>query len=317
LIDGGGSPDTDALALRLRGLGVETDLGSCPGHKFLVTVPHRAQLPEAILGAVASWLERAYPTTAGTPAAAERGSVAAPFEERALVFGGPDPLFGVLTPADPARAKAGRAPIVMASAGTLNRIGPHRMYVKMARRWARLGHDVLRMDLSGIGDSPVAPGVAENLTYPPSGASDLGMAFSALGADRAIVLGLCSGGDYAFQLGAHDPKVVGAWMLNPRTFCVLDLAAVESGAPPTTSVEEVPRRLRAMAARGVDTLLLVSRNDPGVAYVDAHAAGEVVALEGTAGFRRVDLEGADHAFTPAGIQDIVSDRLTGHLESRH
>jgi hypothetical protein len=101
--------------------------------------------------------------------------------------------------------------------------------------------------------------------------------------------------------------------MNPRTFCVLDLAAVESGAPPAFSVDDVPRSLREMADRGVDTFLLVSRNDPGVAYVDAHAAGEMRALGAVAGFERVDLDGSDHSFTPVAAQKRVSDLLTEHL----
>jgi hypothetical protein len=134
-----------------------------------------------------------------------------------------------------------------------------------------------------------------------------------------ILAGLCSGGDYAFQLGSRDARIVGAWMLNPRTFCVLDLAAVESseGAPPTTSVEEVPRMLRAMAERGLDTFLVVSRNDPGVAYVDVHDPEAMRGLSGVPGFRRVDLDGTDHTFTPVGIQEAVSDLLTEHLTKHY
>jgi hypothetical protein len=101
--------------------------------------------------------------------------------------------------------------------------------------------------------------------------------------------------------------------LNPRTFCVLDLAAVESGVPPAAPVDEVPRELRKMADRGVDTLLVVSRNDPGVAYVDAHAGREMGALTGIPGYERVDLDGADHSFTPVVAQIRVSDLLTSHL----
>src|SRR5439155_21963126 len=105
------------------------------------------------------------------------------------------------------------------------------------------------------------------------GLDDIREAISAFGSRRAIVLGLCSGGDYAFQVGACNPKVAGAGLLNPRTFCVLDLAGVESAdsTPPTTPAEEVPGTLRRMSERGVDTLLLVSRKDPGVSYVDVHA----------------------------------------------
>jgi dienelactone hydrolase len=139
----------------------------------------------------------------------------------------------------------------------------------------------------------------------------------ALGQERVVVLGLCSGGDYAFQLGAHEPGVVGALLLNPRTFCVLDLTAVESGVPPATPVEDVPRTLRAMTERGVETLIVVSRNDPGVAYVDAHATEAMRALGDAPRYHRVDLEGTDHSFTPVTTQKRVSDLITEHLAARY
>jgi dienelactone hydrolase len=238
-----------------------------------------------------------------------------PASERPLVFGGSRRLFGILTPASSERARPDRPAIVLSNAGCINRAGPHRTYVKMARRWASLGFDVLRLDLSGIGDSPAAAGERENVTYPTSGIDDLEQAIVAVGRERVILAGLCSGGDYAFQLGGRKSPLAGAWMLNPRTFCVLDLAAVEAGdgSPPTTSVEEVPRALRAMAERGVDAFLLVSQNDPGVSYVDAHASREMQALAELPKFQRFDLAGADHTFTPVAVQDKVSDLLTEHL----
>jgi pimeloyl-ACP methyl ester carboxylesterase len=189
----------------------------------------------------------------------------------------------------------------------------------MARRWAQLGFDVLRVDLSGLGDSLPERGVEENLTYPPSALGDLEEAIVALGSRPAIIAGLCSGGDYAFQMGAHSPNAAGAWMLNPRTFCVLDLAAVEAGegqAPATTPVAEVPAMLRRMAERGLDTVLLVSRNDPGVAFVDARAGEQMRGLSELAPFHRFDVEFADHTFTPVSTQQRISDLLTEHLLAR-
>jgi len=113
--------------------------------------------------------------------------------------------------------------------------------------------------------------------------------------------------------------VAGAFILNPRTFCVLELSAVEggAGAPVTETVEDVPRTLRAMAERGVDTFLLVSTHDPGVAYVDAHAGESMRALEGVRGFERIDLPTTDHAFTPVDAQGRVSDVLTEHLVAHY
>jgi len=214
--------------------------------------------------------------------------------------------------------------ILIANAGCVNRSGPHRMATRWARRWAALGFDVLRVDLSGIGDSPVTPGEPENLTYPAGGLEQLERAMGALEGRRWIVVGLCSGGDYAFQLGGlPGAPLDGAWILNPRTFSVLDLEAVESpdaprvaATPPggsATDVEEVPRRLGAMAERGVDTLLVVSPGDPGTAYVDARAGEAMEALAATPGFRRASLDHADHTFTPVSAQEALADLLTDHL----
>jgi len=314
VIDGGNVTGRDALLARLRDLGAEPELRSHPGHKFLVTVSHRSVVPNEVLDSIVAWLDEV--TIASPPASSTMPCTTtppAPAGERPLVFGQKHPLFGILTPANAGRAKPSRPRIVLSNAGCVNRAGPHRMYVKMARRWAEQGFDVLRLDLSGIGDSPAAPEQRENVNYPPAGLDDLGEALRTLGGGPVVIAGLCSGGDYAFQLGAHHRSVVSAWLLNPRTFCVLALAAVESGAPPTSAVDDVPRALRGMAERGVDTLLIVSRNDPGVAYVDAHAAEEMRALEGRIGFQRVDLDGADHSFTPIALQQRVSDLLTEHL----
>ncbi len=317
-IDGGNVQGRDALMARLRELGAEPELRSHPGHKFLITVSHRAAVPDEILESIVGWLGDRYPASPGAASPRLKPSGAAPCGERALRFGRGRPLFGILTPADPAHARPGRPPILILNAGCVNRSGLHRMSVRMARRWASLGHQVLRVDLSGIGDSPVAPGATENLTYPPGGLEDIDEAIRALDAPRVIVAGHCSGGDYAFQVGAHDPRVTAAFILNPRTFCVLDLTAVEGGegAPATASVEDVPRSLRRMAQRGVDTLLVISRNDPGVAYVDAHASESMRDLQGVNGFLRIEIPSADHAFTPMEAQRRVSDALTEHLLAR-
>jgi hypothetical protein len=75
--------------------------------------------------------------------------------------------------------------------------------------------------------------------------------------------------------------------------------------------------LRRIAERGVDALLLVSRKDPGVSYVDAHATDAMRALRTVPRFRRVDLAAADHTFTPIAAQDRVIDIIRDHLLVRH
>jgi pimeloyl-ACP methyl ester carboxylesterase len=319
VVDGGGPPGVEALLEHLRALDAAPALCVRPGQRFLITISHRAPLPDDAIDAIVAWLAAAHPSSVAPAAPAPRPSGPAPAGERPVLFGRRHPMFGLLTPGNPASAGPRRPPVLLTNAGCVNRSGAHRLYVRLARRWARPGFDVLRIDLSGIGDSPVAPGAPENVTYPPSGFEDLGEAILALGGGPVILAGLCSGGDYAFQLGARDPNIVGAWILNPRTFGVLDLATVESGegAPPAAAVDEVPRTLRTMAGRGVDTLLLVSRNDPGVAHVDTHAGVEMRALVDLARFRRIDLDGTDHTFTPVAAQEQVSDLLTGHMVANY
>ena len=72
-----------------------------------------------------------------------------------------------------------------------------------------------------------------------------------------------------------------------------------------------------MAERGVDTLLVVSRNDPGVAYVDAHAGDDMRALALVPGFRRVDFGSADHTFTPIAAQECLNEVVMEQLLARY
>jgi hypothetical protein len=117
-----------------------------------------------------------------------------------------------------------------------------------------------------------------------------------------------------------------ALILNPRTFCVNDLAQVETGnfasvvaaaAGALGEAVPVPVSLRRMVERGVDTLLVVTENDPGVTYVDAHWGEDMRALERVPGFRRDQVPGADHNFTSLWSQERLSDLTTDHLRRRY
>jgi alpha-beta hydrolase superfamily lysophospholipase len=235
LVIGAASPSLDQKLLEhLRGLGGAVDYENMPGHNFLVQINHCADLPTAVLEEITRWLGERHPPRDATdrrPApTAPEGTM--PYGEQPVVFGRAHPLFGILVHPPKGKLDPKRPVIIMTNAGCVHRIGPHRFYVTMARRWAALGFRVLRIDLSGIGDSPVAPGCPENVTYPRDGLEDLDDAMTAVGAltgaERFIVLGLCSGGDLAFQIGFKDPRVASAVMMNPRTFCVHDLEMVDS-----------------------------------------------------------------------------------------
>jgi hypothetical protein len=89
--------------------------------------------------------------------------------------------------------------------------------VKIARSLAELGFVVLRFDFSGIGDSKVRP---DNLPFERSAVSEAQDAMSHLGfargMDRFVLIGLCSGADMSLKAAWHDPRVVGAVLINPQ-----------------------------------------------------------------------------------------------------
>ncbi len=132
--------------------------------------------------------------------------------ERAVVFGPERALVGVVTEPE----GAPDLPVVLLlNAGMLPRMGPNRLYVRLARRLAALGYRVLRFDFSGIGDSPASASAApfEERALEEAGYAMDFLAGSAATA-RFIPMGVCSGADVAWALALADPRVVGAGLIN-------------------------------------------------------------------------------------------------------
>jgi dienelactone hydrolase len=310
------------LRERLTTLGAEVDWRRGSGQKFLFTVPHKTTLPDESINAIVDWVA-ALPAS-GERAAPATASAVTPFNERPVRFGTDQRIFGIFVPpSEPFPPE--RPAIVLLPAGAVNRSGPHRLYVTMARRWAALGFPVLRVDLSGIGDTPAPPGTTESLVYPRDGLSDISAAMDFVaresGATRIILAGLCSGADFTYQVARRGSGLTGAIMMNPRTFLELNLARVEG--PPlhdpdalAASKEEslrVTSGFRQISDHGLDALLIVSRPDPGIDFVDRHAPEEMRGAEGLPRFRRVDIPGTDHTFTTIASQRQVLELTTQYL----
>lgn len=113
----------------------------------------------------------------------------------------------------PSRAAAGqgaaRPGILFCAGWTGSRIGPHRMFVKMARRLAADGFWCLRHDYRGRGDSAGRAGTATI-----RGMTADTLAAARVLADRAgvrdlILLGICSGGKVAIGTAVAEPRVRG------------------------------------------------------------------------------------------------------------
>ncbi len=135
--------------------------------------------------------------------------------EEAAVFGRTDSLVGIVT--QPTAKQSGPAEIgvILLNAGILHRVGPGRIYVKLARELALLGFASLRFDFSGIGDSKPR---RDNLPFDKSSIDETQSAMAFLqnkcGANSFILLGGCSGARVSFATAACDHRVAACILIN-------------------------------------------------------------------------------------------------------
>ena len=138
------------------------------------------------------------------------------FQERALRFGPDRTLFAILT--EPATAPRETA-VVIANAGRDSHIGWGRFSVDLARALARRGHAVLRIDMTGIGESPAPGSAAEReLLYGPQHQADILAAVDTMverGHPRIVLVGRCSGAFAALHAAPRSTAVVGVMPITP------------------------------------------------------------------------------------------------------
>jgi hypothetical protein len=137
-------------------------------------------------------------------------------KETALLFGAGKSLVGVISDPPDGEAALGRPAVVLLNAGLLHRVGPNRLYVKLARRLAASGSVAARFDLSGVGDSPAS---GERSGFSERAVAETRACMDLLAATRGvrdfIVGGVCSGADNALQVAREDVRVVGAALMEP------------------------------------------------------------------------------------------------------
>lgn len=121
-------------------------------------------------------------------------------------------MVGIIT--DPG-APGGKIGCVILNAGSIHRVGPQRIYVKIARRLAQLGITCVRFDYSGIGDSPTR---RDSLPFAEFAVQEARAAMDAmqetLGIEKFVALGLCWGADNALRVCHEDPRVVGGAIID-------------------------------------------------------------------------------------------------------
>jgi alpha-beta hydrolase superfamily lysophospholipase len=222
------------LRSHLESCGARVTVDGGDGYGAMMAQPHEARAPQGVFETVRGWLDdgtgpspeviRAPEADAGSrlrpPKTVDLSVGGIGVRETAVDFAGTRArLFGIL--AEPAERRSEICGVFL-NAGAIRRIGPNRMWVEAARRWAAQGVTTLRLDVEGIGD---AEGDSEGLSrlaelYAPERTEQVRSALDALEArgagKRFVLVGLCSGACWSFHSALTDERVLAAFMLNPQ-----------------------------------------------------------------------------------------------------
>jgi pimeloyl-ACP methyl ester carboxylesterase len=215
------------LTAALEAAGAEVEQAAGPGWGEFVSHPEEVVFPQAVAAELERWLASGPPSAAAAdgpasvPAASESievGTAAGKVRETAIAFAERwGETVGVL--AEPT-AGGGDLCAVFLNAGAVRAVGPNRMWVEAARRWAARGVPSLRLDLEGIGeaDGGEAGSLRVGDFYEPRYPAQVGAVLDELErrgvAGRFLLVGLCAGGYWAFRTAVDDPRVVGCLQVN-------------------------------------------------------------------------------------------------------
>lgn len=224
LVDRDDLAANDAWAAHLASLGVKVDHRRLPGYVEMVLDPHRAQIPQQIIDAAVGFARTRPPSGGDTARRRDAvllkpqvalGSIDAPICEEVVALD--ECLRAILTRS----AAAPRRAVILLNAGAVGQIGPNRLHVVLARRLAAAGDLVIRMDVSGIGDSRVRAGAEENVVYSEHAVADVGIAVDWVrrsGVAEVAVVGLCSGAYHGFKAALAGQPIDKLVAINPLTF---------------------------------------------------------------------------------------------------
>jgi pimeloyl-ACP methyl ester carboxylesterase len=186
------------------------------GYLDMMAEPHETKIPFATLSTISRWIsENESPEKQTITEKQEhwfkqltsikQGSI---LEEICLQQD--SNLMGILSSPDiEQHHKLNKPLIILANSGSVHRVGPNRVYVKLARAAAAAGFSVLRFDLSNLGDSVVGNPSNENHPYPVHSTQDIATTITYMkkhfGYQNFVIAGLCSGAYSVFHAGLRLP----------------------------------------------------------------------------------------------------------------
>jgi pimeloyl-ACP methyl ester carboxylesterase len=204
------------------------------GYKQMMLAPQDSIAPVATISVIKEWLANQVGMTRSDDREpgyeAETSTIPEPIthfsnglSEQAIQFGPEGRLFGILTRGQKENRQNLPTLIVLAG-GAVPHYSANRMYVPLARRLATRGIDVLRVDLSGIGDSQASPDGPRQVPYTITMREDIESAMAAIGdisgAKSFSLLGLCSGAFGAMQAALISDQVTDIILVNQLVYFV-------------------------------------------------------------------------------------------------
>ncbi|HEY3087692.1 MAG TPA: hypothetical protein VGJ59_06490 [Jatrophihabitantaceae bacterium] len=253
----------------------------------------------------------------------------------------PRGLYGVLTRPSAVPSRAG---VIFLNNGVAPAAGPGRAWVDFARILAVEGVTSLRLDFSGLGDSP-DPGrrpVRRERVVPRTAGAELLAAADFLrgrGVETVTAVGLCSGAQISIRTAAYRGRLDTVFAINPPLYTLYDhgigpwqrwlwalTAFPMSKRPVRAAAHRLPewlwtwldrlglfpspaRYLRRAAARGTQVQLVFSADDPGLFDVRVRADRAVRRLVAQGQAAMLIVDGMDHSMFDHARRAEVLDAL--------
>jgi pimeloyl-ACP methyl ester carboxylesterase len=194
--------------------------------------------------------------------------------ERCFVLGEPS-LSAVLTEPTEKPALAAVA-VLLLNSGVERNVGPGRAWVSWSRTLAAAGSTVLRLDLSGVGNSGTWPGKPSFHNYGPETFDDVALGIASLrsmGHSKIVIVGLCASA-YSALGTAVQPGVVGIVSLSPQFYrCGTpgSMAEAEDTNFNRHRISQLDQKLN-LRRKGAAIEELVGKRHQSIAWIDAWMA---------------------------------------------
>lgn len=231
-------PPDRRVRAHLEELGFEVSVTEGRGYDTMAVDPHMAREPWDTIARIVAWVgagEAAGATANGHEAASHGGGAEVLADSAELASGDAtirespfdfefegDRLVGVLT--EPVSAHDANLCAVLLNSGAVRHIGPQRLWVEVARRWAALGVTTLRFDAAGVGGSEgdssgySQRGAFQRREFALQVVAALDEVERRGGPNRFLVGGVCSGAYWGLHAGLADERVHGLILINLLAF---------------------------------------------------------------------------------------------------